>query len=49
MSVQVEVIVVTSLRGQPVKILLGHICAHAKQVMKVMEGLVFQQVNGLRC
>ena len=47
MSVQVEVIVVTALRGQPVQILLVHICAHAKQVIKVMEGLVvFQQVNG---
>lgn len=47
MSVQVEIIVVTALRGQTVQILLGHICAHAETVMKVMEGLVvFQQVNG---
>ena len=47
MSVQVEVIIVTVMRGQPVQTLLDHICVHAKKVMKEMEGLaVFQQVNG---
>ena len=47
MSVQVEVIIVTVMREQPVQILLDHICVRAKKVMKVMEQLaVFQQVNG---
>ena len=34
-----EVIIVTVMRGQPVQILLDHICVHAKTVMKVMERL----------
>ena len=45
MSVQVEVILATVMKEQPVQILLVHICVHAKKVMKVMEGLaVFHQV-----
>ena len=39
MSVQVEVITVTVMRGQPVQILLVHIYVHAETVMKEMERL----------
>ena len=47
MSVQVEVMIATVMREQPVQILLVHICVHAETVMKEMERLaVFPtQVN----
>ena len=47
MSVQVEVIIATVMKEQPVQILLVHICVHAETVMTEMEGLaVFPtQVN----
>ena len=47
MSVQVEVMIATVMREQPVQILLVHICVHAETVMKEMEGIaVFpHQVN----